>query len=106
MSDMTDTVNNVGLAALNGLLYRKGIKHELESVQYDDEELWAEIVEETGKAAIAAHVASLMKPKGKAIAAGIARFQDLRGPGFGSEYIVQEVLLAAMLTASQDMEGK
>lgn len=51
---MSEMIENVGLAALNGLLDRRGIKSELEAVRDDDPELWTEIVRESGRAAIEA----------------------------------------------------
>jgi hypothetical protein len=48
---MKDLVTTVGEAALKGLLDRKGIGDELELVREDDD-IWEDIVAETGKAAV------------------------------------------------------
>ena len=47
-------IEAAGIAALEGLQDRKDIKSVLQDIRYTDEELWQEIVEETGRAAVLA----------------------------------------------------
>lgn len=61
MSAHSEMVERVGLAALKGLLDRRGIKHELGACKSEDPEIWQEIVEETGRAAIEAMRADVLK---------------------------------------------
>ena len=51
---MNEMIERVGTAALSGLLDRNGIKYELGDCKSEDSEMWREIVEETGRAAIEA----------------------------------------------------
>lgn len=59
-------VKIVGESALEGLLGRKGVGNELESYKYDDPEIWDEIVEETGRAALRA----MMEPSEEMLGIG------------------------------------
>ena len=49
-----DTVERVGNAALEHMFDRKGLRHALEPIRDEDPEVWADIVEETGRAALSA----------------------------------------------------
>ena len=45
-------VERTGLAAIEHMLDRRGLRQTLESIQAEDEDLWKEIVEATGVAAL------------------------------------------------------